>query len=203
MDAETKARIFEPFFSTKSADKGTGLGLATVYGIVKQSGGEIWVYSELGQGTTFKVFLPRISDLSIAEHIGESRPAAAGGSETVLLAEDEDSVRRLAQRVLEKAGYTVLTAKNGGEAQLIAETHPGPIQLLVTDMVMPMMSGRQLAERVKAQRPDMRVLYLSGYTDSTITRKGLLDNGAHFLQKPFTNETLTRKVREALDASVR
>jgi CheY-like chemotaxis protein len=200
MDAETKARIYEPFFSTKPADKGTGLGLATVYGIVKQSGGEIWVYSEPGQGTTFKVFLPHASEMLEAEQANGKRPQIAGGTETVLLAEDEDSVRRLAQRVLEHAGYRVLVAKNGSEAEALSASHDGPIHLLVTDMVMPLMNGRMLAERLRSQRPGLDVLYLSGYTDATATKKGFLEGGEHFLQKPFSNDTLTRKVREALDA---
>jgi CheY-like chemotaxis protein len=203
MDADTKARIYEPFFSTKPADKGTGLGLATVYGIVKQSGGDIWVYSEVGHGTTFKVFLPRVSDVSEASQVIEPRSVTARGTETIILAEDEESVRRLAQRVLEGAGYTVLVARNGSEAQQISEQHSGQIHLLVTDMVMPMMNGRQLAERLRECRPDLRVLYLSGYTDTTVVRKGLLDGGALFLQKPFSNDLLTRKVREALDTPVK
>jgi CheY-like chemotaxis protein len=203
MDAETKARIYEPFFTTKPAEKGTGLGLATVYGIVKQSDGEIWVYSEVGQGTTFKVFLPQAKVVSETEQVPDLRPAVAGGTETVLLAEDEESVRRLTHRVLERAGYNVLVAKNGGEAQLISEGHRGPIHLLITDMVMPLMNGQMLADRLRAVRPDMRVLYLSGYTDSTVQRKGLLENGEQFLQKPFSNELLARKVREALDTPAR
>jgi PAS domain S-box-containing protein len=203
MDADTKARIYEPFFSTKPADKGTGLGLATVYGIVKQSGGEIYVYSEVGQGSTFKVFLPHANDMPVENHDNAARPGVAGGTETVLLAEDEESVRKLTQRVLEKAGYTVLVARNGTEAQQISKKHRGRIHLLVTDMVMPLMNGRVLAERLRARRPDMGVLYLSGYTDSTVVRQGLLDGGAHFLQKPFSNDLLARKVREALDTPSR
>ena len=200
MDAETRARIFEPFFTTK-ADKGTGLGLATVYGIVKQSGGDIWVYSEPNQGTTLKVFLPRVHDApdAIARVERDTRPAAAG-TETVLVAEDEDSVRTLSQRVLEKAGYTVLLARNGVEALAIAEGHAGAIDLLVTDMVMPSMNGRQLYERLLALRPKLRVVYLSGYTDSTVLRTGLIDAGSKFLQKPFTGTALARLVRDALDA---
>jgi PAS domain S-box-containing protein len=200
MDAETKGRIFEPFFTTKSPDQGTGLGLATVYGIVKQSGGEIWVYSEVGRGTTFKVFLPRLDERAGAEPVEQPRPAAAGGTETILLAEDEDAIRKVAQRILERAGYTVLAAKNGGEAGLVSEGHKGLIHLLVTDMVMPIMNGVQLAERLRARRPDIRVLYLSGYTDAAVARQGLLNNNGHFLQKPFSAESLSRKIREVLDA---
>jgi two-component system, cell cycle sensor histidine kinase and response regulator CckA len=200
MDSETRARIFEPFFTTK-ADKGTGLGLATVYGIVKQSGGDVWVYSEPKQGTTLKVFLPRVRDIPDATPREErdSRPAASG-TETVLVAEDEDSVRNLTQRVLERAGYSVLLARNGVEALEISERHQGPIDLLVTDMVMPSMNGRQLYERLVAVRPDLRVVYLSGYTDSTVLRSGLLDDTAKFLQKPFTGSALARRVRDTLDS---
>jgi two-component system cell cycle sensor histidine kinase/response regulator CckA len=200
MDAETRSKIFEPFFTTKPADQGTGLGLATVYGIVKQSGGEIWVYSELGRGTTFKVFLPRLDELAGVEPVEPPRPAASGGTETILLAEDEDAIRNVARRILERAGYTVLMAKNGAEAGAVSEKYEGAIHLLVTDMVMPVMNGTQLAERLRAQRPDVRVLYLSGYTDSTVARQGLLDNTAHFLQKPFSAESLARKIRDVLDA---
>ena len=204
MDAETKARIYEPFFTTKGPDKGTGLGLPTVYGIVKQSGGDIWVYSELGHGTTFKVFLPRAQEIaSDLERDDRPRPPAAGGTETVLLAEDEDAVRRLAQRVLERAGYNVLAAKDGADALRVAESHDGVIHLLVTDMVMPTINGRQLSEKLRAARPYMRTLFLSGYTDSSVVRQGLLTGGEHFLQKPFTNDTLTRRVRELLDAGRR
>ncbi len=201
MDAETKSRLYEPFFTTKPSEKGTGLGLATVYGIVKQSGGEIWVYSEPGHGTTFKVFFPAVS--SVGElAVPAARPASSVvGSETILLAEDEDAVRRLAHRVLERAGYTVLLAGSGADAEKLARAHEGTIHLLVTDMVMPGIGGRELAERLRALRPDIRVLYLSGYTDSTVTQKGLLDAGDSFLQKPFTTDALARKVRETIDPS--
>ena len=200
MDADTKSRIFEPFFTTKPVEQGTGLGLATVYGIVKQSGGEIWVYSELGRGTTFKVFLPRLAEIEDAEHVELPKKTATGGTETILLAEDEDSIRSVAQRILERAGYTVLTAKNGRDAGAAAEVYEGPIHLLITDMVMPIMNGKQLAERLRSTRPDMRVLFLSGYTDTVVARQGLMHNHAHFLQKPFSAETLARKIREILDA---
>jgi len=200
MDAETKARIFEPFFTTKPADQGTGLGLATVYGIVKQSGGEIWVYSEPGRGTAFKVFLPKMDGTAEAEQVEQTKPAAARGTETILLAEDEDAIRKVAKRILERAGYTVLTAKNGGEADMISQEHEGPIHLLVTDMVMPVMNGKQLAERLRGTRRELTVLFLSGYTDTAVARQGLLQNHAHFLQKPFSAEALARKVRDVLDA---
>ncbi|MEX2178757.1 MAG: response regulator [Gemmatimonadaceae bacterium] len=202
MDADTIARVYEPFFTTKPADRGTGLGLPTVYGIVKQSGGEIFVYSEVGQGTTFKVYLPLAPDRAGSAHEDVPwTPREAVGTETVLLAEDEEGVRRLAQRVLEKAGYRVLVASSGVEAQGISDTHPGPIHLLATDMIMPTINGHELAERLRTTRPQMRVLYLSGYTSATVTRKGLLDRGATFLQKPFTGESLARKVRETLDGA--
>jgi signal transduction histidine kinase len=201
MDAETKARIYEPFFTTKTPDKGTGLGLPTVYGIVKQSGGDIWVYSEVGQGTTFKVFLPRATEVAGHTTPDRARVAVPGGTETVLIAEDEDAVRKLAQRVLERAGYDVLTAKDGADALRVAESHTGTIHLLVTDMVMPTMNGRQLAERLRTAQPDLRTLYLSGYTDSSVVRQGWLNGEEHFLQKPFTNDSLTRRVRDVLDGN--
>jgi signal transduction histidine kinase len=197
MDAETKARIFEPFFTTKQ-EQGTGLGLATVYGIVKQSGGDIWVYSEPGRGTIFKIFLPRVNEVS-QELPAQQRTTPSGGSETILLAEDEDAIRRVAIRVLEKAGYRVIAAKNGGEAARLAAEYPGVIDLLVSDMMMPVMDGRRLAEQLRARRPGTRVLLLSGYTEATDPRGAPLED-AEFLQKPFSTETLARKVRELLDA---
>jgi CheY-like chemotaxis protein len=198
MDAATQARVFEPFFTTKG-EKGTGLGLATVFGVVKQSGGHIEVYSEVGVGTVFKVYLPREREGSSTVNSGISAKLMARGSETILLAEDEDRVRGLAKLVLERAGYRVLEARHGGEAFLICERHAGPIQLLATDVVMPNMSGRQVAERLKALRPEMRVLYLSGYTDDTVVRHGVLGADVAFLQKPFSPTALTQKVWEVLD----
>ncbi|MGH2670490.1 MAG: ATP-binding protein, partial [bacterium] len=202
MDEATKARLFEPFYTTKEPGKGTGLGLATVYGIVKQSGGYVWVYSELDHGATFKVYLPRVD--APAEEI--SRAAAPSGSpvgtETVLLAEDDELLRPLARELLAKLGYRVLEAPDGAAALAIARSHAGEIHLLVSDVVMPEESGVQLARQLMADRPRLRVLYISGYTDEAVVRHGLLQPGLNFLQKPFTPDVLARKVREVLDAKL-
>jgi two-component system, cell cycle sensor histidine kinase and response regulator CckA len=199
MDAETQAHAFEPFFTTKPRGQGTGLGLAMVYGTVKQSGGFIWVYSEPGQGATFKIYLPRVDAPveSTAPPAPVERPPR--GSETVLLAEDEPAVRAIAQQALERQGYTVLAAPSGAEALALAAQHGATIHLLVTDVVMPGMSGRDLADRLTAQRPGIRVLYISGYTDNAIVRHGMLEPGLAYLQKPFRPDALVRKVREVLD----
>jgi PAS domain S-box-containing protein len=199
MDEATKARLFEPFFTTKEKGKGTGLGLATVYGIVKQSGGFIWAYSEMGHGTTFKVYLPRVDEVLTA-HVPPPSPHSLNGSETILLAEDAAPVRSVAREVLRRHGYRVMAAADGRSALELADGHPGQIDLLITDVIMPEMSGRQLADRLKEQRTALKVLFVSGYTDDAIVRHGILEPGIAFLQKPFTPESLARKVREVLDA---
>jgi PAS domain S-box-containing protein len=200
MDQQTQARMFEPFFTTKEKGKGTGLGLSTVYGIVKQSGGNVWVYSEVGRGTTFKIYLPRVDEGVQESERSQEIIDDRQGSETILLAEDEEAVRTLARHVLEMHGYQVLEAANGGAALLICERHKESIQLLITDVIMPEMSGRELAERLAQLRPDMKVLFMSGYTDNAIVHQGVLDEGANFIQKPFPTEALAQKVREVLDA---
>src|ERR1700722_2639401 len=200
MDSETQAHIFEPFFTTKEKGKGTGLGLATVYGIVKQSGGYIWVYSEPGRGTTFKVYLPRIEDETALPRIEIPAEASANprGSETVLLVEDEKGVRELAREYLQMTGYRVIEAENGHAALELAAMHDGKIHLLMTDVVMPGISGRELSARVQTVRPDIRVLYMSGYTDQAVVHHGILESDAVLLQKPFTLNALALKLREIL-----
>lgn len=204
MDAETQAHIFEPFFTTKEKGKGTGLGLATVYGIVKQSGGYVWVYSEPGRGTSFKVYLPRIEDEQTARGRDNKIEAKAlpRGSETVLLVEDEKGVRELAREYLELTGYTVIAAEDGHTALELAAMHVGPIQLLMTDVVMPGISGRELAGRVKTIRPEIKVLFMSGYTDQAVVHHGILDTDAALLQKPFTMAALAAKLREILSTEM-
>ena len=199
MSMEVRDHVFEPFFTTKEKGKGTGLGLSMVYGIIKQSEGNIWVYSEPGQGTTFKIYLPRVD-----EALGEIKKRAEGdklplGWETILVVEDEEEVRKLAVLVLQKQGYRVLEAAQGGDALLICEQRKDPIHLMLTDVVMPRMSGRELAARLASLHPEMRVLYMSGYTDDAITHHSVLEEGLNFIQKPFTLDGLARKVREVLD----
>jgi PAS domain S-box-containing protein len=203
MDAETQAHIFEPFFSTKGA-KGTGLGLSTVYGIVKQSDGYIWVYSEPDKGTTFKIYLPRVSASGDPVPIQTPVAAAASGSvrETILLVEDENTLRQLARQYLEKQGYIVLEANSGVAASQISAAHPGPIHLLLTDVIMPGMNGQELAHRISTVRPETRVLYMSGYTENAIGHNGVLEAGVNLLQKPFTLPALKAKVRETIDTAL-
>jgi signal transduction histidine kinase len=199
MSQEIQARIFEPFFTTKEAGKGTGLGLATVYGIVKQSGGNIWVYSEPGLGSTFKVYLP----VDISEHVATShtepvRGQWSRGTETVLLVEDAPMIRRLAREIMQRAGYTVIDAGDAPQAMELLDKH-GPIDLLLTDLIMPGPSGVELSEQVRKQQPHVQVLYMSGYTDNAILRDGMLGDSATFLQKPFTPEELLRKLRSVME----
>jgi CheY-like chemotaxis protein len=200
MDQDTQARIFEPFFTTKEPGKGTGLGLSTVYGIVKQSGGHLAVYSEPGQGTVFKVYLPRVDD-PVTVAVRENASPAPGGSETVLLVEDEEGVRDLAREILEISGYRVLVGCHPAEALALVEERGETIHLVVTDVVMPKMSGPELVARLTALRPELRVLYMSGYADTAIVQHGAIGAGLPFLQKPFTPDGLVRKVREVLGAS--
>jgi two-component system cell cycle sensor histidine kinase/response regulator CckA len=200
MDEETRERLFEPFFTTKKEGKGTGLGLAMVYGIVKQSGGNIWVYSEPGKGSAFKIYLPRVFES--AQEVPEERPdeRPRGGTETILVAEDEEMIRQIISTVLIEAGYSVLLAKDGEQMWGISEGTPGPIHLLLSDVVLPGMSGRESARRLVAKRPGLRVLYMSGYTANDIVHHGMLETGLAFLQKPFAPSVLLRKVREILDS---
>jgi two-component system, cell cycle sensor histidine kinase and response regulator CckA len=201
MDAETKIRIFEPFFTTKGKGKGTGLGLSTVYGIVKQSNGFIWVYSEPGKGTAFKIYFPRIKG-EISQPAGEINAALEfRGSETILIAEDEEAVRALASRMLRERGYSVLVASDGIEALRLAREFDGTIHIILTDVVMPGMSGRALVHQLEKSRPGIKSLYISGYTDNAIVHQGVLDPNVAFLQKPFSLEALIRKVRDVIDST--
>jgi two-component system cell cycle sensor histidine kinase/response regulator CckA len=200
MDPETQTQIFEPFFTTKGRDKGTGLGLATVYGVVKQSNGYITVNSEIGKGASFKIYLPRIDQPVATKSESIQAPLTMRGSETILLVEDAAPLRLLAQLFLKENGYQVLTAADGADAQQIAAQNRGPIHLLLTDVVMPGINGRVLAERLASRHPAMKVLYMSGYTDSFIAGHGVLEEGIHLLHKPFSEEVLMRKIRELLDA---
>ncbi|PIV19920.1 MAG: hybrid sensor histidine kinase/response regulator [Deltaproteobacteria bacterium CG_4_8_14_3_um_filter_45_9] len=199
MAPEVRDRVFDPFFTTKEKGKGTGLGLSTVYGIVKQSDGNIWVYSEPGKGTAFKIYLPRVDEP--LEEAGEVvvQKEIVGRGETILVVEDEEEVRKLAVQILRRQGYTVLEASQGNETSHICEQHKGAIHLMVMDVVMPGMNGRELAKSLEPHHPEMQVLYMSGYTDNAIVHHGILEKGLNFIQKPFTLEGLLRKVREVLD----
>ena len=199
MDEATKARIFEPFFTTKEPGKGTGLGMAVVHGIVKQSGGHVEVYSELGQGTTFKVYFPVAKEALSGGKSSSGLLTMPTGTETILLVEDEDTVRALSRHVLQSCGYNILEASNGREALLVAQDYQGPIQMLMSDVVMPHLGGRQLAERLAVLRPGLKILFMSGYTDDAVVRHGILEADVAFLQKPFTPSALAQKVREVLD----
>jgi PAS domain S-box-containing protein len=197
MDKETQSRIFEPFFTTKEKGKGTGLGLSTVYGIVKQSGGYVMVQSEKGHGTTFNIYLPRV-EATVDIHATPMPRAAQGGSETVLLVEDEESVRQLVRETLLAKGYRVVEAENGEAGLAAAAKHEGKIDLVITDVVMPGIGGRELVQQLALARPETKVLYLSGYTEDAVVSEGTIESGTAFLQKPFTLQSLSRKVREVL-----
>ena len=202
MDKETQSHIFEPFYTTKG-QKGTGLGLSMVYGIVKQSGGYIWVYSEINHGTTFKVYLPRVEEMEEKPAAPQPEPAGSPlGHETILVVEDEPQLRDLTRQFLETRGYTVLVAENGAAAIAAARRHHAPIHLLLTDIIMPVMNGRELAQRMTGISPSTRILFMSGYTENAIWRNGIIETSANFLQKPFTLDALTRKVREVLEKSI-
>jgi len=201
MAPEIKKKVFEPFFTTKEKDKGTGLGLSTVYGIVKQSGGDTWVYSEPGYGTTFKIYLPRVDepqDLDEAKEKGveEGLPR---GDETILVVEDDEEVRKITGRILRMQGYRVLEASNGGDVFFVCDQHEGPFHLMITDVVMPEMKGPELAKRLSSSYPEMKVIYMSGYVENVISRQGILEKGMEYIQKPFTVIELAKKVREVLD----
>ncbi|MBC2694978.1 MAG: response regulator [Desulfobacteraceae bacterium] len=198
MDKKTREHIFEPFFTTKEVGKGTGLGLSTVYGIIKQNNGFIWVYSEPGKGTTFKVYLPKVKNANPKEK-KQTPVDNPGGSETVLIVEDDDNLRKFAQKALRQHGYKLLVAENGEDALKVCKEYDGQIDLMITDVVMPKMSGREVADRLQPFYPQMKVIYMSGYTDNAIVHHGVLEPGLNFLEKPFTPKGLARKVRETLD----
>jgi CheY-like chemotaxis protein len=199
MDRETLDHIFEPFYTTKDIGEGTGLGLATVYGIAKQNEGFVNVYSEPGKGTTFRIYLPRFEGGERTRADRQDQAETIGGNETILLVEDEKSIRLTMRLFLEKLGYMVLAAEKPEKARTLLSSHAGTIDLLITDVVMPGMSGRELAESLTADHPDMRVLYMSGYTANVIAHRGVLEDGVDFLSKPITQAQLARKVREILD----
>jgi two-component system cell cycle sensor histidine kinase/response regulator CckA len=198
MPPEVREKIFEPFFTTKEKGKGTGLGLSTVYGIVRQSGGNIWVYSEPGKGATFKIYFPRVDEPLEAFKETLERVEFPRGSETILVVEDGEEVRKFVVRILKRQGYQVLEAPNGEEALVLSQHYEGPIHLVLTDVVMPGMSGRELANALLNLRPELKVIYMSGYTDNSIVHHGILEKGIHYVQKPFTIEGLARKIQEIL-----
>ena len=200
MTKEVQQRLFEPFYTTKGPGKGTGLGLSTVHGIVKQSGGDVYVFSELGHGTTFKVYFPCLNaEAELIATTAEHAAITPRGSETILLAEDDEALRALGERVLSAFGYNVLVARTGAEALRIVAEHKGRIDLVATDVVMPEMNGSQLVAKVLKARPGIRVLFMSGYTDDEVVRRGVIDGQTAFLQKPFTPDLLAHKVRQVLD----
>jgi CheY-like chemotaxis protein len=199
MDKETQTHLFEPFYTTKGPGKGTGLGLATVYGIVKQSEGSIWVHSELGEGTTIKIYLPRVEDELDASHPATTELDIPRGTETILLVEDEPSVRKLVRHILQKQGYTVIEASTGLQALKVIEKHAGEVHLLLSDVVMPGMNGAELAAKLSKIRPKMKTLFLSGYSSDAIARHGHLNPDTSFLQKPFLESDLAVKVRAVID----
>jgi CheY-like chemotaxis protein len=203
MDAATRARLFEPFFSTKSRGRGTGLGLSTVYGVITQSNGYIDVETAPERGTAFTIYLPQVEPPAVAPRASTAAAKVQHGLETVLLVEDEDEVRAAVCESLQLRGYTVLKARHGKEALMICRRHEGPIHLLVTDVVMPQMTGPELAQRLATLRPQMRVLYISGYTSDALNQRNTMEPGTAFLQKPFTPDTLARQVRAMLDTPAR
>jgi CheY-like chemotaxis protein len=200
MDVDTQRHMFEPFFTTKPPGEGTGLGLATVYGIVKQMGGYVWVYSEVGRGTTFKIYLPRMAGAVVPVSDSLAAGSVPRGSETVLVVEDSEGLRDMVRELLEEQGYTVQSATEGEEALALLRASGDSISLLLTDVVMPKLGGGELVKQVRAVRPEMRVLYMSGYTSGAISKQGVLEAGSSLLEKPFTGEQLARAVRRALDA---
>jgi CheY-like chemotaxis protein len=199
MDTEIMVHLFEPFYTSKSTGKGTGLGLSTVYGIVKQSGGEIVVESEPGRGATFHIYMPRITGVMDTMHSAAARPGVLSGAETILLVEDEPGVRQLVREMLHRLGYTILEAGGGPDALRIFDQHQGSIDLLLTDVIMPQMSGRELAERLRLRQPSLKVLYVSGYTDDMLAHHGMLEPDVFLLPKPFAPDELAKKLREVLD----
>lgn len=198
MEEQTRAHLFEPFFTTKEKGKGTGLGLATCYGIIKQAGGYIWVYSEPGKGTTFKIYLPHAGGSATWPERSSVLTSDLSGHETILLVEDEPLVREMTAQVLRTHGYNVLVAENGSEALSVAHDLSSPIHLVITDVVMPQMSGRQLADILRGNRPGIKILYMSGYTENSIVHHGVLEEGIAFIAKPFTPTGLLKRVREEL-----